>query len=311
MGRAGQVACALYSIVARRLLDGQDDRAAALADARRALPGLRDQRVHPAPRRPRPPRGVSEASGRGVVWDSFWSAWDAFAGANDYREAIQRAVAYGNDTDTTAAIAGGLAGIRGASLASPWSGSLADARPRDRRTARHQIDESRGPDPGGLGRPRESPGLAGSPGRLGMTFLPGKKGRACRAITTATSFATFVGCAEFSVSIRSSSSSRITSYLRSMYQHRQVMAEQGIELIRFPDPGDRVRRLRPSQPRSATSVHASQWGQNVAVACRGLRPNWHGRRLSPPDVGLGGDEAIALTRASRHAPSRTTTRNDL
>ena len=46
------------------------------------------------------------------MWDSFWSAWDAFAGANDYREAIQRAVAYGNDTDTTAAIAGGLAGIR-------------------------------------------------------------------------------------------------------------------------------------------------------------------------------------------------------
>ena len=46
-----------------------------------------------------------------MVWDSFWSAWDAFNGADDYRSAIQRAVAYGGDTDTTAAIAGGLAGI--------------------------------------------------------------------------------------------------------------------------------------------------------------------------------------------------------
>ena len=42
--------------------------------------------------------------------DSFWSAWDAFAGASDYVSAVTRAVRYGTDTDTTAAIAGGLAG---------------------------------------------------------------------------------------------------------------------------------------------------------------------------------------------------------
>ena len=51
-------------------------------------------------------------SGRGYVIDSFWSAWDAFAGAADYADTIRRAVAYGSDTDTTAAIAGGLAGAR-------------------------------------------------------------------------------------------------------------------------------------------------------------------------------------------------------
>ncbi len=45
------------------------------------------------------------------MWDSFWSAWEAFAGATSYQDAIERAIAYGNDTDTTAAIAGGLAGI--------------------------------------------------------------------------------------------------------------------------------------------------------------------------------------------------------
>ena len=36
----------------------------------------------------------------------------AFAPGGSYRDTILRAVRYGNDTDTTAAIAGGLAGIR-------------------------------------------------------------------------------------------------------------------------------------------------------------------------------------------------------
>lgn len=50
--------------------------------------------------------------GGGWVLDSFWSAWEAFAAGGSYREVIERAVGYGNDTDTTAAIAGGLAGLR-------------------------------------------------------------------------------------------------------------------------------------------------------------------------------------------------------
>ena len=49
--------------------------------------------------------------GGGWVLDSFWSAWDAFAASSSYRETIVRAISYGNDTDTNAAIAGGLAGI--------------------------------------------------------------------------------------------------------------------------------------------------------------------------------------------------------
>ena len=50
--------------------------------------------------------------GGGWVLDSFWSAWEAFAPASSYREVVERAVRYGHDTDTTAAIAGGLAGLR-------------------------------------------------------------------------------------------------------------------------------------------------------------------------------------------------------
>src|SRR5687768_1893242 len=111
---AAQVACALYVLVARRLLGGSGGRSAALADARATLRGIYagadGSADHPA--------ALDELeawtgrSGRGYVVDSFWSAWDAFAGAASYRDTIERAVACGNDTDTTAAIAGGLAGIR-------------------------------------------------------------------------------------------------------------------------------------------------------------------------------------------------------
>ena len=40
-------------------------------------------------------RAWTGRGGRGFVVDSFWSAWDAFAGATDYADAIRRAVAYG------------------------------------------------------------------------------------------------------------------------------------------------------------------------------------------------------------------------
>jgi ADP-ribosylglycohydrolase len=49
-------------------------------------------------------------SGSGYVVDCFWSAWDAFRAASSYRESVERAVGFGEDTDTTAAVAGGLAG---------------------------------------------------------------------------------------------------------------------------------------------------------------------------------------------------------
>jgi ADP-ribosylglycohydrolase len=105
-----QVACALYALVAVRLLKGDSDRAAALSESidvvRAAISGepeMVDALDHLL--------GWEKREGRGSVWDSFWSAWDAFAGAENYRETIERAIAYGNDTDTTAAIAGGLAGV--------------------------------------------------------------------------------------------------------------------------------------------------------------------------------------------------------
>lgn len=49
--------------------------------------------------------------GSGYVVDSFWSAVHCVLSTRSYEECVKRAIALGNDTDTTAAIAGGLAGI--------------------------------------------------------------------------------------------------------------------------------------------------------------------------------------------------------
>jgi ADP-ribosylglycohydrolase len=57
-------------------------------------------------------RSKLKRPGGGWIFDSFWSAWEAFAQSRSYRQTIERAVRLGRDTDTTAAIAGGLAGLR-------------------------------------------------------------------------------------------------------------------------------------------------------------------------------------------------------
>jgi len=108
-----QVACALYVLVATAVRPGMDDPEgvleASVARLRAVYPGqpafgsvLEGLLAH---------RATVKKLGGGWVLDSFWSAWEAFAGAASYRQAIETAVSYGHDTDTTAAIAVGL-GLR-------------------------------------------------------------------------------------------------------------------------------------------------------------------------------------------------------
>ncbi|HEY9287044.1 MAG TPA: ADP-ribosylglycohydrolase family protein [Candidatus Dormibacteraeota bacterium] len=102
-----QVTCAVYCLVARRLLRG-DHPAAALTGAFSEVAAV----LGPAHRTELDLlEHFPGRSGSGYVLDSFWSAWDAFSRSESYAETITRAIRYGNDTDTTAAIAGGLAGI--------------------------------------------------------------------------------------------------------------------------------------------------------------------------------------------------------
>ncbi len=101
-------------LIVRGLLAGRGSRKRVLEDARAELRGLYESDGFDEEHLVALDHleAWSERQGRGRVWDSFWSAWDAFRGAESYQATIERAVSYGNDTDTTAAIAGGLAGIR-------------------------------------------------------------------------------------------------------------------------------------------------------------------------------------------------------
>jgi ADP-ribosylglycohydrolase len=193
-----QIACALYVLVAVRLLRGATDRAAVLGEARAALrdalatAGLTGSAEAAAPADAVAALDAFEAwsgrAGRGRVVDSFWSAWDAFAGAADYPAAVTAAVRYGNDTDTTAAIAGGLAGAYwGIEEVPPaWHRGLRDRAMAqaliDRLVATDDSEWSGTPWRTSLQHPLRVDwmDLAGTDlgargGRIGMTFMPGKR----------------------------------------------------------------------------------------------------------------------------------------
>lgn len=63
-------------------------------------------------------------TGDGYVLDSLHSAKIAVEGSTDFESAVRRAIQFGNDTDTTAAIAGGIAGIKYQSIPQRWLDGL-------------------------------------------------------------------------------------------------------------------------------------------------------------------------------------------
>lgn len=97
--------CALACLWARGLLDGREDAwDRAVAGVRAAFPA-EEREI-----------GViladGPATGTGYVVDTIRSVRVALAEPT-YEAAVRRAIAFGHDTDTTACVAGGLAGIRG------------------------------------------------------------------------------------------------------------------------------------------------------------------------------------------------------
>lgn len=119
-----QLACALYSLMAWRMVDGYPP-ADALDFAQDAIEGsvhqseqhelsiLLDGRLEPS-------------QGSGYVVDSLWSAIRCVLATSNYEDCVRSAIALGNDTDTTACIAGGLAGIFYGERGIPdrWKGAL-------------------------------------------------------------------------------------------------------------------------------------------------------------------------------------------
>lgn len=119
-----QVCCALYCLWARRALEGSGDAWAEAVATFRALYAESTEaraELETSVRPDAPERG----KGSGYVVDSLLSARDCVA-AGPYERVVKQAVALGQDTDTTAAVAGGLAGIRDGLTAIPerWRQAL-------------------------------------------------------------------------------------------------------------------------------------------------------------------------------------------
>lgn len=114
-----QICCATYTLVAAQLLRGEGWEPAwshAEAVATATWPG-HASRVFGA-------RDIGR--GRGYVVSTLWSAKEAVERANSFEDAVLNAVAMGHDTDTTAAVAGGLAGLLFEQLPLVWVSKLAD-----------------------------------------------------------------------------------------------------------------------------------------------------------------------------------------
>jgi len=119
-----QLCCALYSLWARELILGKPD-AWDLAAAKFQKLGLSDAAIAKETDFILDESHSASACGSGYVLNSLWSIRIAMQ-ESDYESVVRTAVAFGNDTDTTACIAGGLAGIRDglASIPERWRDSL-------------------------------------------------------------------------------------------------------------------------------------------------------------------------------------------
>ncbi|KND60501.1 ADP-ribosylglycohydrolase [Candidatus Burkholderia verschuerenii] len=105
-----QLCCALYALVARRLMEGASA-ADALAQAEAWLRSRFENTACDAELHRVLDARHTRGNGSGYVLDSLWSALQSLLDTNDVESCLRRAIALGNDTDTTAAIAGGLAGL--------------------------------------------------------------------------------------------------------------------------------------------------------------------------------------------------------
>jgi len=105
------IACAMLCLWARAELHGDAQPWAHAEHVLRSLapdagfpPDEVDRVLDPAQR--------DRAGGTGYVIDSLWSARVAVETTSSYADCVRAAIGFGQDTDTTAAIAGGMAGVR-------------------------------------------------------------------------------------------------------------------------------------------------------------------------------------------------------
>jgi protein-tyrosine phosphatase len=308
-----RVACALYALVAKRLLaapappEAPESPGAAFVAAREALAAqvadtpLADALVELL--------AWDRRTGGGHVADSFWSAWEAFEGADSYQAAVTRAVRLGHDTDTTAAIAGGLAGIRWGIDGIPvaWHGAMRGhdvAGPLvDRLLAGAGWRTSTGSplrvDWVLLG---DVPGLAAAPGALGMTLLPGKRRDGYSGphwrdpVADARRLRDVHGCDTFLLLVED-----VDLAMSRAWETIPALEAAGIRVVRHPVPDLDVPRDPAAFRVTLDDMLARiRGGHRVVVACRGgLGRTGTAVACLLVDGGVPPDEAIARVRAAR------------
>ena len=101
----------MYCLWARATLGGADEPWGTASSQLRALaasadffPDEVDLMLNPA--------NADAAGGTGYVVDTLWSARAAVENSKSYEDCVRRAIQFGHDTDTTAAVAGGIAGLK-------------------------------------------------------------------------------------------------------------------------------------------------------------------------------------------------------
>jgi protein-tyrosine phosphatase len=250
--------------------------------------------------------GWTARTGSGFVIDAFWSAWDSFAGAADYRSTIERAVAYGHDTDTTAAIAGGLAGIYWGweGIPSEWRRGM-----RGRATARPLVDRlvaTLGARTSTLSPLRvDQIDLAGidgvEAGRLGITFLPGKKREGHSGLHWRDLDTDAARLRELGINVLFLLVEDAELEWCHVEELPEVIPAAGVELVRLP-----IRD--PRTPTDHAALHAAiedlvgrlSAGESVAIACRGgIDRSGMAVACVLVEAGLGATEAIDRVHAGR------------
>lgn len=108
-----QVCCALFSLLVRKLATGThlDEAWDAASKELAALYASGDEWPHDLLAELQGVLSYEHPSSGGYVVDTLLSSWLALFGGDDYPSSVRAAVRLGGDTDTTACVAGGLAGI--------------------------------------------------------------------------------------------------------------------------------------------------------------------------------------------------------
>jgi ADP-ribosylglycohydrolase len=133
-----RIACAFYCLWARTVLAGGNSPWLAAENSLRAIAPSMDWPEDEI-ERVLDPGNAGRVGGSGHVIDTLWSARQAVEATHGYEACVRHAIGLGHDTDTTAAVAGGIAGLihgldgiparwrdglRGATLYQPLLGRL-------------------------------------------------------------------------------------------------------------------------------------------------------------------------------------------